>query len=151
ILATVTGVKFIRSTIIVPVIETRQLVKQYGAITALKGVSLTVPRGEIFGLLGQNGAGKTTLVKVLLGLTTASRGEARLLDAPAGSSRVLKRIGYLPEDHRFPEYHSAYSLLDLYGTLQEMPSKSRRGRIERSLAAVGLRDRMYYKIRTYSK
>src|SRR4051794_39022805 len=92
---------------IVPVIETRKLVKQYGAITALKGVSLTVPRGEIFGLLGQNGAGKTTLIKVLLGLTSPTEGDASLLDHPAGTTHVRKRVGYLPEDHNFPGYHSA--------------------------------------------
>src|SRR5205085_3558747 len=95
-------------TVIVPVIETQSLVKLYGRIRALAGVSLGVERGEIFGLLGQNGAGKTTLIKILLGITAATDGDAWMLDKPAGSAVVRRRIGYLPEDHRFPDYHSAY-------------------------------------------
>ncbi|HMC89870.1 MAG TPA: ATP-binding cassette domain-containing protein, partial [Gemmataceae bacterium] len=87
-----------------PVIETDNLVKQYGKVEALRGLTLSVESGEIFGLLGQNGAGKTTLVKILLGITKATSGQARLLGQPAGTAAVRKRIGYLPEDHRFPEY-----------------------------------------------
>jgi ABC-2 type transport system ATP-binding protein len=135
----------------VSVIETRQLVKQYGSITALKGVSLTVPRGEIFGLLGQNGAGKTTLIKILLGLTRSTQGEAFLLDQPAGTTHVRKQVGYLPEDHRFPEYHSASSLLWYYGALYGAPRAGLRQRIDTILGRVGLRQRMHDKIRTYSK
>jgi ABC-2 type transport system ATP-binding protein len=85
----------------VSVIETRDLVKRYGRIEALKGVSIGVEKGQIFGLLGQNGAGKTTLIKVLLGIARSTAGSAWLLDAPAGAARVRQRVGYLPEDHRF--------------------------------------------------
>src|SRR5436190_23177893 len=80
-----------------PVIEIKNLVKQYGNIEALKGVSLTVQRGEIFGLLGQNGAGKTTMVKILLGIVKPSFGEAAMLGEPIGTASVRKRVGYLPE------------------------------------------------------
>jgi ABC-2 type transport system ATP-binding protein len=135
----------------VSVIETRNLVKRYDRVTALKGVSLAVPRGQIFGLLGPNGAGKTTLVKVLLGLTKPSAGEAFLLERPAGTTPVRKHVGYLPEDHRFPEYHTAYSLLDYYAALLEVPHAGRRERIEGNLAKVGLSERMHTKVRTYSK
>ncbi|HEV3444807.1 MAG TPA: ATP-binding cassette domain-containing protein, partial [Gemmataceae bacterium] len=71
-----------------PVIEIQNLVKQYGKVEALKGVSLGVAPGEIFGLLGQNGAGKTTLVKILLGITGGTSGSATLLDQPAGTAAV---------------------------------------------------------------
>jgi ABC-2 type transport system ATP-binding protein len=135
----------------VPVIETKNLVKRYGRIEALKGVSLSVEPGEIFGLLGQNGAGKTTLVKVLLGITSRTEGEARLLDEPAGTVRVRRRVGYLPEDHRFPDYHTGYSLLDFYGALLGLPRRERVRRIPEYLEEVGLKGRMHYKIRTYSK
>jgi ABC-2 type transport system ATP-binding protein len=135
----------------VPVIETNQLVKRYGRIEALKGVSLSVNKGEIYGLLGQNGAGKTTLVKLLLGIAKATEGEARLLDEPAGTVWVRKRVGYLPEDHRFPDYHTGYSLLDFYGALLGVPGGERRRRIPEVLEMVGLKGRMNYKIRTYSK
>ena len=134
-----------------PVIQTKNLIKHYGRIEALRGVSLTVERGEIFGLLGQNGAGKTTLIKILLGITKLTDGQAKLLDEPVGRAHVRRRVGYLPEDHRFPDYHSGASLLDFYGALLEMPRAERRKRIPEVLELVGLKGRMHYKVRTYSK
>lgn len=134
-----------------PVIATENLFKHYGRIQALKGVSLAVEKGEIFGLLGQNGAGKTTLVKILLGILAPTEGTASLLSQPVGTVHVRKRVGYLPEDHRFPDYHTGSSLLDFYGTLLEMPSGRKRERIVAMLELVGLKGRMDYKIRTYSK
>jgi ABC-2 type transport system ATP-binding protein len=134
-----------------PVIETDDLVKRYRKIEALKGVSLTVEGGEIFGLLGQNGAGKTTLIKVLLGIIKASEGSARLLGQPAGTAAARRRVGYLPEDHRFPDYHTGASLLDFYGALLDVPARERRKRIPSVLELVGLKGRMHYKVRTYSK
>ncbi len=134
-----------------PVIATENLAKQYGKIEALKGVTLQVEKGEIFGLLGQNGAGKTTMVKILLSITHASFGQAYLLGEPAGTVPVRKRVGYLPEDHRFPDYHTGYSLLDYYGVLLGVPRAERRPRIDEMLEVVGLKSRKKYKIRTYSK
>jgi ABC-2 type transport system ATP-binding protein len=133
------------------VIVTEAISKRYGRIEALKGVDITVQRGEIFGLLGQNGAGKTTLVKMLLGITRPTAGAARLLGAPAGDAAVRRRVGYLPEDHHFPDYHTGYSLLDFYGALLNVPRRQRRLRIPEVLGSVGLVGRMHYKIRTYSK
>src|SRR5262249_50877459 len=62
-----------------------------------------------------------------------------------------RRVGYLPEDHRLPEYHTAASLLEFYGTLLEMPAARRRQRIPEVLELVGLKSRMHSKVRTYSK
>jgi len=135
----------------VPVIAVENLVKRFRKIEALRGVTLTVERGEIFGLLGQNGAGKTTLIKILLGITKKTDGEARLLDRPAGTAWARRRVGYLPEDHRFPDYHTGASLLDFYGALLDVPGRVRRKRIPEVLDVVGLKGRMHYKIRTYSK
>jgi ABC-2 type transport system ATP-binding protein len=133
------------------VLSTRNLAKQYGRIEALRGVTLDVRRRGIFGLLGQNGAGKTTMVKILLGITKATMGEATLLGEPVGKASVRRRVGYLPEDHRFPDYHTGYSLLDFYGALLEVPRRERKTRAEAMLEVVGLKSRMHYKIRTYSK
>ena len=134
-----------------PVIFTHNLIKTYGKIEALKGVSVTVEKGEIYGLLGQNGAGKTTLIKILLGITKPSFGEAQLLDEEAGTASVRARVGYLPEDHRFPDYHTGYSLMDMYAALLEVSSAERQKRIPEMLELVGIKGRMHYKIRTYSK
>jgi ABC-2 type transport system ATP-binding protein len=135
----------------VPVIETRDLHKYYGHIQAMHGVTLSVERGEIFGLLGQNGAGKTTLIKVLLGIAWKTAGDAFLLGEASGSVGVRQRVGYLPEDHRFPDYHSGWSLMNFYGKLMGLGRTQRRRRAAELLELVGLKDRMRSKVRTYSK
>ena len=134
-----------------PVIETRELRKHYGGIQALKGVSLAVHEGQIYGLLGQNGAGKTTLIKILLGITRLTDGEARLLNEPAGRVAVRRRVGYLPEDHQFPGYHTGHSLMDFYGKLYGVSRDDRRRKIPEKLELVGIAGRMHSKIKTYSK
>ncbi|MBU6275829.1 MAG: ABC transporter ATP-binding protein [Planctomycetes bacterium] len=127
------------------------LEKHYGPVRALAGVSLTVARGEIFGLLGQNGAGKTTLVKILLGMVLPTAGSARLLGRPVGSVAARRTVGYLPEDHRLPEYHTGPSLLDVYGGLQGLSAPVRRHRGAELLASLGLGGRERLRIRGYSK
>ncbi len=133
------------------VVQITDLVKHYGKVHALGGVSLSVEKGEIYGLLGRNGAGKTTMIKVLLSIVRQTSGEARLFDFPTGSAEGRKRVGYLPEDHRFPDYHNAYSLLDYYGALYGMSSADRRRRTGEVLEIVDLVEDGRRKIRTYSK
>jgi ABC-2 type transport system ATP-binding protein len=133
------------------VIETRDLYKSYGRIEALKGVSIRVEPGQIYGLLGQNGAGKTTLIKILLGIVRKTDGDANLLGHEAGDPGARKRVGYLPEDHAFPVYHTGYSLMDFYGQLYGMARDDRRRMIPEMLELVGIAGRMNSKIRTYSK
>lgn len=133
------------------VLETVDLQKRYGKIEALAGVTLSVRAGEIYGLLGQNGAGKTTLIKIMLGIISGWKGKASLLGEPAGTARIRARVGYLPEDHQFPDYHTGASLLDFYGQLFGISARIRRKRIPEILEMVGIADRMHYKIRTFSK
>src|SRR5436189_3222128 len=86
------------------VIETRGLAKVYRdfwgrqKVRALKGLDLTVRRGEIFGLLGPNGSGKTTTIKLLLGLLFPTSGQALMFGKPATDVAKNERIGYLPEE-----------------------------------------------------
>ncbi len=133
------------------VVEIKSLVKHYGKVQALKGVSLSVEKGEIFGLLGRNGAGKTTMVKILLGIVQPTSGFAFLLEQPAGAAEARKRVGFLPEDHRFPDYHTGRSVLDFYGTLYGMSRSDRLKRIAEVLDLVHLTEAADRKIRTYSK
>src|ERR1041385_6780547 len=86
-------------------------------VCALQNVNLSVEAGSIFGLLGPNGAGKTTLVKIALTITHADTGEVRLLGGSIGNRSVLRRVGYLPENPRFPAHLTAWQVLRLYGSL----------------------------------
>lgn len=132
-------------------IEVRDLSKSYGAVQALRGVTISVGKGEIYGLLGRNGAGKTTLVKILLSIVKPSAGHAGLLDKPVPDVESRARVGYLPEDHRFPEYHTAASALDFYGALHGMGGEARHQRIDELLRLMDLAGAADRKIRTYSK
>src|SRR5436190_21541749 len=86
------------------VIQITGLSRQFGTKQALDNVSLAVPRGRVFGLVGENGAGKTTLIKHLLGLLRAERGLVRVfgLDPVADPVGVLGRVGYLSEERDLP-------------------------------------------------
>ena len=133
------------------VVSTRELEKHYGPLRALGGVSLDVEPATVFGLLGQNGAGKTTLIKILLGMLAPTSGSAHLLGRPVGSVEARRDVGYLPEDHRLPEYHTGPSLLDVYGGLQGLPRQERRRRAAELLERLGLAGREKLRIRVYSK
>jgi ABC-2 type transport system ATP-binding protein len=133
------------------VVSTRELEKHYGPLRALGGVSLDVEPATVFGLLGQNGAGKTTLIKILLGMLAPTSGSAHLLGLPVGSVAARRDVGYLPEDHRLPEYHTGPSLLDVYGGLQGLPRQERRRRAAELLERLGLTGREKLRIRGYSK
>lgn len=127
-----------------PVIDIVSLHKTYASgvrrkkVKALQGVDLSVPPGEVLGILGPNGAGKTTLLKVLLGIVHPTSGEARLFGQPAGDPTARRRLGYLPENHRFPTYLTARQTLDVYGRLADLSDAERKERIPRLLEEVGL-------------
>src|SRR5258705_1237177 len=86
------------------VIEVSELTRRFGARTALASVSVSMPRGAVYGLVGANGAGKTTLIKHMLGLLQAESGAVRVfgLDPVADPVGVLSRIGYLSEENDLP-------------------------------------------------
>src|SRR5882724_3188091 len=129
----------------IPAIEVDSLRKTYRhglfrprQIEALRGVSLKVERGSIFGLLGPNGAGKTTLIKVLLGIVHKSGGAATLLGYPAGDRHGRRSVGYLPENHRIPRHHTADTALEYYGALSGMAVRDVRKKRPEILEMVGL-------------
>ena len=86
------------------VISVSELTRRFGATTALDSVSLSLPRGAVYGLVGANGAGKTTLIRHILGLLRAESGSVRVfgLDPVADPVAVLSRIGYLSEENDLP-------------------------------------------------
>jgi ABC-2 type transport system ATP-binding protein len=120
-------------------------------VPALRGVTLSVPRGGAFALLGPNRAGKTTLVKCLLTLARPTSGAITRLGAPAADRRTLARVGFMHENHAFPRYLSAGELLAFYGGLSGVPAEALPAKVEQLLTRVGLADRRAEPISTYSK
>jgi ABC-2 type transport system ATP-binding protein len=120
-------------------------------IHAVAGVSCRVERGEVFGLLGPNRSGKTTLVKILLSLCRPSSGHVERLGKPLKDRATLGRIGYVHENHAFPRYLSAESLLAYYGALTLMPYEVVKSRVPKLLEQVGLADRARDVVASFSK
>ena len=126
--------------------------KTYGkSIDALRGVNIQVGRGEIFGLLGPNGAGKTTLVKIMMTVVRPNHAAGTVLGRPLGHRRKLAKIGYLPENHRFPGYLTGVQLLDFYAALAKAPRAARRAETTQWLERVGMGAWADTRIRKYSK
>ncbi len=122
-----------------------------GNVHALRGIDMRVHRGSVFGLLGPNGAGKSTLVKILMTVIRPTRCEGLFLGAPVGDKANLKRVGYLPEHHRFPEYLTAAQVLDYFGALSDVPRADRRRRGGELLDLVGLNNWADKKVKEFSK
>jgi ABC-2 type transport system ATP-binding protein len=134
-----------------PAIETRELRKEFGRIVALAGLTMTVPRGEVFGFLGPNGAGKTTAVKLLLGLSRPSAGEGRVLGAPLGDVATRRRVGYLPELFRYQGWMTAREVLGLHCELARLPRADWDREVSGALDLVGLAQRSDDRTGTFSK
>lgn len=139
------------------VIVVEQLTKIYqtgmkkGGIVAVNELSLAIEQGEIFGLLGPNGAGKTTLFKILLGITQATSGLVAVSGLTPANPASRQKLGYLPENHRFPDHLTGHGLLELTGRMYGMGKGEIDARIGQLLELVGMAKWGTTKIRQYSK
>jgi ABC-2 type transport system ATP-binding protein len=145
-----------RSEHVQPAIIVQNLTKRYRAVqrsdrAALIGLTLEVPRGEIYGFLGPNGAGKTTTIKLLLGLIRPTAGGGDVLGHPLGSVEARRRAGFLPESPYFYEYLRGDELLNYYGSLFGLSHRLRRERVESLLRLVGLWEQRQLSVRKYSR
>jgi ABC-2 type transport system ATP-binding protein len=122
-----------------------------GQVHALSDVSFVVEPGTIFGLLGPNGAGKTTLVKIALTIARPTNGEARLFGQSVRSRSILGRVGYLPENPRFPVHLTARQVLSLYGSLSGADPKRVRANSEKWLERLGLTQWAHTRVSKFSK
>jgi ABC-2 type transport system ATP-binding protein len=123
-------------------VETVDLTKNYGKVTAVDHVSFKVRSGEVFGFLGPNGAGKTTTIKMLTTLLRPTAGHASVLgfDVVSESSKIRPRIGVVQQELSYEMALSVEGNLDLYGFIWDVPKKERRNRIELLLDKFGLKD-----------
>src|SRR5215204_1068767 len=120
------------------VIDLRNVTKVYkGKVQALRGIEMRVRRGEVFGLLGPNGAGKSTLVKIMMTVIRPTRAVGTLLGAPVGHKPTLRRVGYLPENHRFPRYLTGRQTLEFFAALQKVDRAARKRKSAELLETVG--------------
>ena len=132
------------------IIQTDGLTKRYGRVLAVDGLSLDVPRGRIFGLLGPNGSGKTTLMSMLLGLVRPTAGSFTLFGTPperGGLDRELHRIGALIETPTFYPYLSGRNNLAYF---QGISGRGSSEELDSLLEQVGLDGRGGDKFQTYS-
>jgi ABC-2 type transport system ATP-binding protein len=123
-----------------PAIEARGLTKRFGAVLALDGLDLDVPRGSVFGLLGPNGAGKTTTIRMLTGLARPTSGSASVAGVGVGMDRpeLRRRLGYLDQDPRFYGWMRGRELLELIARLHGLTGPALRSRVDEMLERTGL-------------
>ena len=146
------------------VIETNNLTKRYGALTAVNKLNLKVQRGSIHGFLGPNGAGKTTTIKIIVGLLRPDEGTVKVLGQElhggknesflqAFSEQADSRlgIGYMLELPQFPKHLKGWELLDIYGRMYGMTEQQRKEQIPKLIEPVGLAGRENDLIGKYSK
>ena len=136
-------------------IDTQNLTRKFGNLTAVDNVTLHVEEGEVFGFLGPNGAGKTTTVRMLCCLIGKTSGEAKIGDYTINNEhdclKIRKMVGFLPENVGLYDSLSAYRNLDFYGQLYEVPEQKRRENIERLLTLLGIWERRGDAVGTFSK
>ncbi len=131
------------------IVETERATKRYGAIEAVRDVSLALEPGETVALVGHNGAGKTTLLKLMLGLAHPTAGTIRVLgeDPAAGEFAARRRLGYLPESVSFNAALTGREVLSFYARLKDEPVAKTLELLDR----VGLAAASARRIGTYSK
>jgi len=136
-------------------IDTENLTRKFGSLTAVENLSLHVDEGEVFGFLGPNGAGKTTTVRMLCCLIPKTSGEAKIGGYDIGNEtdqkNIRKIIGLLPENVGLYDDLSAYRNLDVYGRLYKQAEGLRRERIEYFLKLLGLWEKKDVAVGTFSK
>ena len=136
-------------------IETENLTKKFGDLTAVDSVTLSVSEGEVFGFLGPNGAGKTTTVRMLCCLISKTSGVARIGEYEVGNNadslKIRKMIGFVPDNVGLYESLSAYDNLDFYGKLYDCNETQSKENIERFLKMLGLWEKRDVSAGTFSK
>jgi len=135
-----------------PIIVTNELKKEYGELKAVRGLSIEIARGEIFGLLGPNGAGKTTTISMLTGLTEPSSGQIQIAgeEFSPTANKLKAKIGLVPQEMALYLGLSAWDNLIFFGQIYGLRGKQLRQRVESVLEMVGLADRAKDPVETYS-
>jgi ABC-2 type transport system ATP-binding protein len=136
-------------------IDTENLTRKFGNLTAVDNLTLHVNEGEVFGFLGPNGAGKTTTVRMLCCLISKTSGNARIGGYEIGSKedslKIRKIIGLVPDNVGLSEHLSAYDNLDFFGKIYDCTAAQRKENIKRFLEMLGLWEKRNVLAGTFSK
>jgi ABC-2 type transport system ATP-binding protein len=134
-------------------IRTEGLTRDFGAVRAVDGLSLQVPKGAVFGFLGPNGSGKTTTLRLLLGLLDPTSGSAEVLgyDVRTQADEIRARVGALLEHDGLYERLTAEDNLAFYGRVYRLSPARRRERIEQLLTHLGLWERRHELVGEWSR
>ena len=138
-------------------IEIRDLTKDFSLnlrgikLRAVESLNLTVPEGQVFGLLGPNGSGKSTTIKIILGLLDPTAGECKVFGVPSGRVDSRLNVGYLPEAPYFYRYLSGTELVRFYARICGVPRKRLKERVDEVIDWVGLSGAAHRRVGTYSK
>ena len=122
-----------------PAIEIRNVVKRYAEHVAVRDLSLTVPRGSVYGLLGPNGAGKTTTIRMLLNIIAPDQGTINILGTDCRTPGITDRVGYLPEERGLYKKMEVRRVLRFLGELKGLKGREADRRIDTWLDRFGLR------------
>ncbi len=120
-------------------IDVRHVVKRYAEHMAVRDLSLTVPRGTVYGLLGPNGAGKTTTIRMMLNIIAPDEGSIQLFGRPSSEPGILDRIGYLPEERGLYKKMQVRRVLRFLAELKGMRAKDADARIDEWLERLSLK------------
>jgi len=134
-------------------LEVNELVRDYGALRALDGISFNIAENEIFGLIGPNGSGKTTTLRIIATLLKPTQGEAMVFGSSVTKNpdAVRKMISYLPEDAGAYKNLSGIDYLRFMATFYATNNNERETIVERGMNIADLKERIYDKVKTYSK
>jgi ABC-2 type transport system ATP-binding protein len=134
-------------------IEARNLVKTFGEIGALAGLSFAVKKGEIYGLIGPNGAGKTTALRIIATLITPTSGSVKVFgfDVERNASEVRDIISYLPEEAGAYKNLSGWEYLEFMANFYSISEETGQTVVKEAAEISGLGERLKDKVKTYSK
>jgi len=125
-------------------VETHDLTRRFGSVTAVEKLTLRIATGEVFGLLGPNGSGKTTTIRMLCGLLEPSEGGASVagIDVTVAPERIKQRIGYMSQKFGLYEDLTVAENLDFYAGIYGLTGAARRERLRQVIEFIGLGTRL---------
>jgi ABC-2 type transport system ATP-binding protein len=125
-------------------VETHDLTRRFGAVTAVRQLNLRIDTGEVFGLLGPNGSGKTTTIRMLCGLLAPSAGGATVagIDVVAAPERIKQRIGYMSQRFGLYEDLTVWENLDFYAGIYGLTGAALRTRVAEVVEFIGIAGRL---------